>query len=190
MADQGRADSGGRESQAVANEKLPADGRSLTPALPGVPISQSPVAKFREYLEIRKLKNTEERLRIVAHIYEEHQHFDAEQLLASMKAKGIPASRPTVYRTLKILVDAGLLRQLTFGGVTAYEHDYGYPQHEHLYCEKCKGVIEFVSDELDQMLEQISRSHRFRMQSHKLVIQGICEQCGRAKPNRRRHDLI
>jgi Fur family ferric uptake transcriptional regulator len=160
-------------------EKLPPDGRSMTP-----------VDKFREFLDIKKLKVTEERLRIVRFIFEAHQHFDVEQLLESMREKKIPASRPTVYRTLNLLVESGLLRRLTFGNVTAYEHAYGYPRHEHLFCERCGGVIEFVSEELDRLLEKISREHRFRPVSRKLVVQGVCEKCARPKADRRRLDLI
>ena len=171
-------------------EKLPSDGRSRTPSLPNVPIAQTPVDKFREFLDFKKLKVTEERLQIVRYIFEEHQHFDVEQLLDSMKKKKIPASRPTLYRTLNLLVEAGLLRRLTFGETTAYEHAYGYPRHEHLYCERCGGVIEFVSEELDRLLEQIAREHRFRPMSRKLVVQGVCETCSRPKPDRRKLDLI
>jgi Fur family ferric uptake transcriptional regulator len=174
----------------MSNARTAADGRSLTPSLPGVPITQSPVNKFREFLDLRRLKVTSERLRIVAFIFEEHQHFEAEQLLDSMKAKGVAASRPTVYRTLSLLVEAGLLRKLALGGVTAYEHDYGYPRHEHLYCEKCGGVIEFVSEDLDRLLENIARQHRFRPMSRKLVIQGICENCSKASSPRRKLDMI
>ncbi len=165
---------------------LPPDGRSLTPSLPHVPIGQKPSDKFREFLVLKGLKVTGERLRIVDFIFAEHQHFDAEQLLDSMKAKQVPASRPTVYRTLNLLVDAGLLRRLSFGGVTAYEHAYGYPRHEHLYCEHCQGVLEFVSDDLDRLLEQIARTAKFRLSSRKLVLHGVCEQCGQAAAARRR----
>jgi Fur family transcriptional regulator, ferric uptake regulator len=162
----------------------------MTPSLPNVPIAQAPVDKFREFLDIKKLKVTEERLRIVRHIFEAHQHFDVDQLLESMKAKEIPASRPTVYRTLNLLVESGLLRRLTFGNTTAYEHAYGYPRHEHLFCERCGGVIEFVSEDLDRLLESIAREYRFRPMSRKLVVQGICEKCSKPKADRRKLDLI
>ena len=180
MSEEGAAP---RASEEIA---LPPDGRSLTPSLPRVPVGQQPAAKFREFLVLKQLKITAERLRIVEFIFAEHQHFDAEQLLASMKAKKIAASRPTLYRTLNLLVDAGLLRRLTFGGVTAYEHAYGYPRHEHLFCERCEGVLEFVSDDLDRLLEQIARDARFRLSSRKLVLHGVCAACSQAAASRRR----
>jgi Fur family ferric uptake transcriptional regulator len=169
---------------------IPDDGRSMTPSLPHVPMAQSPVDKFREFLELKKLKSTEERFRIVSHIFESHRHFDVEQLLESMRSKQIPATRATLYRTLNLLVEAGLLRRLAFGNVTAYEHDYGYPHHEHLFCERCGGVIEFVSDELDQLIENIARMKKFRLSARKLIINGICENCAKPKISRGKPDLI
>ena len=62
--------------------------------------------------------------------------------------RGQAVSRPTVYRTLSELVDAGLLREMVLNGRSVYEHDYGYPQHDHLHCEKCDKLIEFSSDEV------------------------------------------
>lgn len=159
--------------------------------LPAVPVRLSPVDKFREFLDVRGLKCTGERLRLVDHVFEKHNHFEADQLVASMKEKNLRVSRSTVYRTLTLLVEAGLLRELRFGARTAYEHDYGYPQHEHLYCEKCGDVIEFMSDELNGLLESICRQNRFRATNHKLIIQGVCERCNRAaNSNRRKLDLI
>lgn len=158
--------------------------------LPSVPVSQSPMEKFREFLSVRGLKQTGERMRIVEHIFEKHHHFVADELVASMKAKNLRVSRPTVYRTLSILVEAGLLRELHFGTSTHYEHDYGYPQHEHLVCDKCGVVIEFVSEELAELQERICREYRFRPTNHKFIIQGVCESCNRSRAPRSRLDLI
>ncbi len=86
-------------------------------------------------------------------------------------------SRPTVYRTLSELVDAGLLRSMTLGGRTVYEHDYGYPQHDHLHCQKCNKLIEFHSDEVAQIGEALARQYQFRVTGHRLIFSGICADC-------------
>lgn len=158
--------------------------------LPAVPMGQLPVDKFREFLDVKGLKCTGERLRIVEHVFEKHNHFDADQLVASMKQRGLSVSRSTAYRTLSLLVEAGLLRTLDFGPSTAYEHDYGYPHHEHLYCEKCRQAIEFVSEELAELQEEVCRKHRFRPTDHTFIIRGICERCSQSRANNRRLDLI
>lgn len=158
--------------------------------LPSVPVSQSPVEKFREFLEVKGLKHTGRRLQIAEHVFEKHNHFEADQLLDSLRQRKLRVSRSTVYRTLPLMVEAGLLRELRFGDRTAFEHDYGYPQHEHLFCEKCGEVLEFVSEELMDLREQVCRRFRFRPTSHRFVIQGVCEKCSRSRPSHRKLDLI
>ena len=68
-------------------------------------------------------------------------------------------------------------------GKTVYEHDYGYPQHDHLYCERCGKLIEFHSEELKALRDSVAAAHRFRVTSHRLIVVGVCEDC--AGPNRR-----
>jgi len=87
-------------------------------------------------------------------------------------------------------VDAGLLRRLDLGQRTYFEHDYGYPQHEHLVCERCNRIIEFESPELDALLRQVCSSHRFQSGGHTLIIRGTCAECNRPRAANRRLDLI
>jgi Fur family ferric uptake transcriptional regulator len=145
--------------------------------------------KFREFLEIRGEKITEPRRILVRHIFDSHKHFDADELVADLRAAGRKVSRATVYRTLRLLVDAGLLRELRLTNRTAYEHDYGYPSHDHLHCTQCDRVVEFSNDEIRRIREAISLTNGFRPVGHRFVITGICSNCSRARP-RRRLDLI
>jgi Fur family ferric uptake transcriptional regulator len=113
--------------------------------------------------------------------------------MEKLPRKGEPGhvSRPTIYRTLNEFVDAGLLRRFDLDGRAVYEHDYGYPQHDHLYCKQCQRLIEFRSDELLQLRDGVAREHRFRVTSHRLIITGICEECSRARRRtKRRLDRI
>src|SRR3954468_318097 len=132
--------------------------------LPAVPVAQSPEDKFREYLSSRSRPQrfTEQQRDLVRHVFAQHNHFEAENLIDELKKAGLRVSRATVYRTLNKLVDAGLLRRLELGQRTYFEHDYGYPQHEHLVCERCNRIIEFESPELDALLRQVCSSHRFQ----------------------------
>src|SRR5205085_8373529 len=122
--------------------------------LPAVEVSQSPENKFREYLASRPRpqRYTDQQRDMVRHIFAQHNHFDAEQLIDDMKRAGLPVSRATVYRTLAKLADAGLLRRLELGPRMFYEQDYGYPQPEHMYCQRCGQVIEFQDCGLDAIL--------------------------------------
>ena len=160
--------------------------------LPAVEVSQSPESKFREYLASRPRpqRYTDQQRDMVRFIFAQHNHFDADQLIDDMKRSGFPVSRATVYRTLAKLVDAGLLRRLELGPRMFYEHDYGYPQHEHMYCEKCGSVIEFQDAALDSLIHDVCQQNNFQTNGHTFIIRGICTACNRARVTKRRLDLV
>ena len=160
--------------------------------LPAVPVSQTPESKFREFLASRPRPQrfTGRQRDMVRFIFAQHNHFDAEQLIADMKKAGFPVSRATVYRTLAKLVDAGLLRRLEFGPRMFYEHDYGYPQHEHMYCQNCGKVIEFQDAALDSIIRQVCEENNFQTSGHTFIIRGMCHDCNRARVTKRRLDLV
>jgi Fur family ferric uptake transcriptional regulator len=161
-------------------------------SLPAVRVSQSPEDKFREYLmsRSRPQRFTGQQRNMVRYIFSQHNHFDADQLIDAMKKANLDVSRATVYRTLAKLVDAGLLRKLEIGPRMCYEHDYGYPQHEHLQCGKCGKMIEFQSAELETTLREVCRRHQFNVSGHTLIIRGTCGECSRARTSKRMLDLV
>ena len=75
----------------------------------------------------------------------------ADLVEADLHAAGRRVSRSTVYRTLRLLVEAGLLRELRLTNRTVYEHDYGYPSHDHLHCSECNTIVEFRNDEIRKL---------------------------------------
>jgi Fur family ferric uptake transcriptional regulator len=158
-----------------------------------VKVALSPRERFDEFLQARGKRITKQRRMIVEQVYRRHEHFDAEQLLDLIRSTpdGGRASRPTVYRTLTEMVDAGLLRKMVLDGRAVYEHDYGYPQHDHLYCQKCQGLFEFQSEALLDLRDAVAREHRFRVTGHRLIITGICEACRSAtRRSRKRVDMV
>jgi Fur family ferric uptake transcriptional regulator len=160
--------------------------------LPAVAVSQSPEDKFREYLASRPKpqRYTGQQRAMVQYIFSQHNHFDADQLIDDMKKAGFRVSRATVYRTLAKLVDAGLLRRLELGPRMYYEHDYGYPPHDHMHCGQCGKVIEFQSPAIEAAMAEMCRQHHFNSGGHTLVIRGTCAECNRARGIKRRLDLI
>lgn len=161
-------------------------------SLPAVQVSQSPEAKFREYLasRARAQRLTGPRRDLVKYIFAQHHHFTTEQLLRDLQNTDIQISRATVYRTLSKLVDAGLLRKLELGSDTYYDHDYGYPQHEHLLCEHCQRLIEFQHPVIESAIQDICAREQFQASGHTLIVRGICAECNRARATKRRLDLI
>ncbi|MFM8274902.1 MAG: Fur family transcriptional regulator [Gemmata sp.] len=152
-------------------------------SLPAVAVSQTPEDKFREYLASRPKPQrfTDQQRELLAHVFARHEHFDAEQLIENLKDAGKNVSRATVYRTLSKLVDAGLLRRIELGARTVFDHDYGYPAHDHLVCEQCKSMTEFQSAELEALLEKVAADNRFRASGHTLVVRGVCGACNAAR---------
>ena len=161
-------------------------------SLPSVTVSQSPEDKFREYLSSRSRPQrfTDQQRDMVRFIFSQHDHFDADQLIDAMKAADLDVSRATIYRTLAKLVDAGLLRRLEIGPRMCYEHDYGYPQHEHLQCTKCGSMIEFQLPALDTILRDVCGQHQFKATGHTLIVRGMCRDCLRSRKNHHMLDRI
>ena len=163
------------------------------PTLGSVPVSQSPEERFDEYLQSRGKRMTQQKRQLLAHVFERHEHFDAETLIVQLMAvdKAGRIGRATVYRFLNELVEAGLLREFQLDGRTVYEHDYGYPQHDHLYCRECQKLYEFHNEELIKLRDAIAQESNFRVSSHRFIITGVCEECRMAKRRvRRKVDLV
>ena len=136
---------------------------------------------------------TKPRRVLVERVFSQHDHFDVEELLASMTNddESTRVSRASVYRILKQLVESGLLREMDLGGRTVYEHDYGYPQHDHLHCQQCNQLVEFHSEELERIRDAVGREHGFRVSGHRFIISGICVACIRKRRRQKsRLDLI
>ena len=158
--------------------------------LNAVQVASSPQERFAEYLQSRGKRITQQRRSLIDHVFERHDHFDADELIDNLSRlePGGKVSRPTVYRTLNELVESGLLRRMSLGGRAVYEHDYGYPQHDHLHCTICDTLIEFQSDQLQRICDAVGSEHRFRVTGHRLIVSGVCHDCG-AKRHRRASPL-
>ena len=152
-----------------------------------VRVSMTPQERFEEYLQSKGKRTTQQRRVLVDHVFSRHEHFDADELIGQLSQLQSDAkiSRATVYRALDELVEAGLLRKMTLGGRSVYEHDYGYPQHDHLHCTECDKLIEFRSAELEQLREAVARENGFRVTGHRLTITGVCEACANQRHRQR-----
>jgi len=158
-------------------------------SLGSVDVALTPRQRFEEYLQSRGKRLTEQRRILIDFIFKRHEHFEAEELVNALARDGNErrVSRPTVYRTLGELVEAGLLRIIMENeGRAVYDHDYGYPAHDHLHCGECGKLIEFRSDELARIRDAVAAEHGFRVSSHRLIVEGTCKECLLSKRRRRR----
>ena len=150
-------------------------------ALRSVRVALSPLERFAEFLRTQGKRLTTQRRLIVEQVFSHHDHFDAEELLEHLQEliAQRKVSRPTVYRTLAELGEAGLLKKMSLGGRNVYEHDYGYPQHDHLYCQRCNRLIEFHSQEIARLCARVAQEYDFEIVSHRLFVTGRCAECRR-----------
>ncbi|MBI5640150.1 MAG: transcriptional repressor [Nitrospirae bacterium] len=133
---------------------------------------------FQEFLGERGLKLTKERAAVLREVFSFHGHFEPEHLYFRIRGSGSKASRASVYRTLSLLVESGLVEKVTRtdrGNV--YEHTYGHRHHDHMICDACGGIIEFYSEKLESLQAEICEQNSFSGSSHTLEIRGRCETC-------------
>jgi Fur family ferric uptake transcriptional regulator len=143
---------------------------------------------FRKYLERRGLKLTAERLAVFDELFARHEHLEADELLVRLRAHHKKISRATIYRTLDLLVDSGIV-----GRVRIREEGYRYERmragdhHDHLICNECGRVIEFREPRIESLQDEICERYGFVLLSHSHQLRGICRQCRpRVKPEGRR----
>ena len=158
-----------------------AEGPSILPNLPRVAtvkqdaLPYEPVcAIFRRYLHGRKLKFTPERAMILDAVLRQKGLFEAEKLLSELDRLGHRASRATTYRTLSHLQDAGILKQVFFDNKQSYfEVIAGRQAYDYLICVATGRVIEFSSEKVKKLREEICREHGFSPLSHQFHIFGL-----------------
>ena len=133
---------------------------------------------FTAHLENKGLRKTGERYAILEEIYARSGHFDVDELYAGMKERGLQVSRATVYNTLDLLVEQGLVSKHQFGrNLAQYEKSYGYRQHDHVICTECHKVVEFCDPRIHGIQTMVGDLLNFHILHHSLNLYGICGDC-------------
>lgn len=110
-------------------------------------------------------------------------HLSADDLVVLIRAKDDKISRATVYRTLQWMVAAGIARKVNFGeGRFRFEHSYRHPRHFHLICKTCNRSFEFLSSDIETLIEEISTARHFFSRQSVVQIYGTCEECQTGRP--------
>ncbi|MCS7152661.1 MAG: transcriptional repressor [Bacteroidia bacterium] len=138
------------------------------------PLEQA-IAALDNHILQRGLRRTEERYEILRAIYTELTHFDAETLHRHLTEKGMRISRATVYNTLELLVECGLVKRYTFGeNRMLYERSLGRRQHDHILCVSCGHIQEFCDPQLGTIVENVGTLFHMKPLRHELVIYAEC----------------
>lgn len=134
--------------------------------------------KFEEFLKLKELKYTSERKLILKVIFSFHKHFDVEELFEKLREQGNNVSRATIYRTIPLLIQSGLITEtLHCQDKTSYENIFNKKHHDHLVCINCGKIIEFYNEKIEKLQEEVCRQHNFVPIEHRLGIKGYCEDC-------------
>ena len=134
--------------------------------------------RFREFLARKNLRITAQREAIIETAFSTDQHFTAEQLLEWSRRKDKSVSRATVYRTLPLLTESGLVREMDFGkDYKFYDPNYAeHPHHNHIICQDCDKIVEFESEKIARLESEISHELGFSIQTQRLQITASCEE--------------
>ena len=139
------------------------------------------------FLAERGLKSTRQRNVIVETFLGVQEHISVEELLARVRLEDPRISQATVYRTIKLLTEAGLAHARQFGeGQTRYEPAEGRDHHDHLICTSCGAIVEFENDKIERLQHEVARRHGFEIHHHKMELYGLCRTCRGGEDEERR----
>src|SRR6266699_1611121 len=142
---------------------------------PGKPAAKE---RFLAFLDGKNLRMTAQRQAIIDTVFGTEEHFTAEQLLAWARERDKSVSRATVYRTLPLLTESGLVREMDFGkDHKFYDPNYAdHPNHSHIICQDCERIVEFESEKIERLESEITQKLGFSIKAQRLHITGACEQ--------------
>lgn len=134
--------------------------------------------KFIEFLERKNLRITSQRHAIVDTVFSTDKHFTAEQLLEWSRQRDKSVSRATVYRTLPLLTESGLVREMDFGkDYKFYDPNYAdHPNHSHIICQDCEKIVEFDSEKIEAIENEITHRLGFSVKTQRLQITASCDE--------------
>lgn len=135
---------------------------------------------FERFIRSQGLRGTAQRDTVLDAFLRTRDHVSVEELYKIIGRGRQKVGFATVYRTMKLITDCGLAREVVFDdGVVRFEHSHKHEHHHHLICTRCRKVIEFTSDDMDRTEETILAEFGFRMESHQYKVYGICSDCSR-----------
>lgn len=133
---------------------------------------------FNQFAAKRGLRSTRQRDLILDVFLSSHEHLSVEELYLKVKASNPNLGQATVYRTLKLFVEAGLAREMKLSdGQTRYEHAMAGEHHDHLICSRCAKIVEFEDETIERLQNEIAVRHGFSITSHRLDLYGLCPSC-------------
>ena len=137
------------------------------------------LAEFRIILKSNNLKFTSQREAILQTLYTHPQHFTSENLYLLVKKNyaKLNIGIATVYRTLSLLEENGLVSSISLGTQGKKFEIANKPHHDHLICEGCGEIIEFENPKIEQLQEEVAKENGFLLTNHLMQLYGLCQKC-------------
>ncbi len=141
-------------------------------------LSASARERLNSWIAERGLKQTRQRDLIVDTFFSASGHLSIDELLAQVSTRDSNIGAATVYRTMKILSEAGLASARHFDdGQTRYEAALDRHHHDHLICTGCHTIVEFENEAIEELQDTVAAAHGFVVTRHKLELYGLCKDC-------------
>ena len=136
------------------------------------------------YIANHRLKSTSQRDAILEIFFNTPGHHGIDDLVKLAKLYGRRIGPATVYRTMKLLTDAGIATARHFeGGQTKYEAAFDRKHHDHMICVLCGNIEEFENERIEELQDRVAREHGFLVTNHKLELYGHCRSCRERRRN-------
>ena len=154
-------------------------------AKPRLPDQERLRQELNDYMLKRGLRSTEQRRLIIDTFFDVHEHITIDSLLKLVRAVDARVGYATVYRTMKLLSESGVVQEHKFGdGFTRYELSDEDAHHDHLVCLECGKIIEFEEPQVEALQAKIAKRYGFLVRAHKHEMYGLCADCQKPKPSR------
>lgn len=136
------------------------------------------IGLFTDFLKRKHLNFTKQREEILNTFLKTKRHLSVDELYHIAKKKDKSIGHTTVFRTLKLLCEADIAREVNLGyKVVRYELKVGHQHHDHLVCTKCGSFIEAMDSDIEKLQDKLCKKFRFLAERHKMEIYGICKKC-------------
>ena len=137
---------------------------------------------LNEYMLKRGLRSTEQRRLIIDTFFDAREHITIDSLLKQVRAVDARVGYATVYRTMKLLSESGVVQEHKFGdGFTRYELADEDAHHDHLVCLECAKIIEFEEPQIEVLQDKVAKRYGFVVRAHKHEMYGVCSDCQKPK---------
>jgi Fur family ferric uptake transcriptional regulator len=121
---------------------------------------------FEDYIRSKNLRQSEQRIQVLEVFLKSEKHLTADELYRMVKKKNPSIGTATIYRTLKLLRESGLCRELKLDD-----------DHDHIICTSCGRLVEVLEPEIEKLQEKLAKTHGFLIKNHKLEMYGLCKRC-------------